>query len=205
MLDVDEYSHFGITARPQDVVGVREQCGDADCSSALIHLAIGKIKRSQTRIRRAVRQHKLDPQSLLIRSRTCFRRESFSESEILRLSHREINFDWVDSRYRSHGSGGRTDESTHLELRLACNAIDRCDEPGELEVDPRRFDGSLRSLNLGFGSFHACYGGEIVLNRVVEILLGSSLLSGQRSVPLDIKLSAALYGFDVGKLSFGLR
>ena len=43
MLDVDEYPHFGITARPQDVVGVREQCGDADCTSALIHLAIGEV------------------------------------------------------------------------------------------------------------------------------------------------------------------
>jgi hypothetical protein len=27
----------------QDIVGVWEQCGDADCSSALIHLAIGKV------------------------------------------------------------------------------------------------------------------------------------------------------------------
>src|SRR6516225_11366530 len=102
------------------------------------------------RIRRAVRQHKLDPQSLLIRSRTCFRRESFSESEILRLSHREINFDWVDSRYRSHGSGGRTDESTHLELRLACNAIDRRDEPRKVEVDLCSLDGGLNNLDLCF-------------------------------------------------------
>jgi hypothetical protein len=33
-------------------------------------------------------------------------------------------------------------------LRLARNAIDRCGEAGELDVDPRRFDGGLRSLNL---------------------------------------------------------
>src|SRR5215470_7244571 len=156
------------------------------------------------RIGRAVRQHKLDPQSFLVSSRTCFRGESFSESEILRLSHREINFDRVNSRNRSHRPAPWADQSTYLELRLPCNAIDRCDQPGELEVDPRRFDAGLRSLNLGFGSFHACYGGEIVLNRVVEILLRSSLLSGQRSVPLDIKLGAALYGFGVGKLGFGL-
>src|SRR5215472_618947 len=156
------------------------------------------------RIRRAVRQHKLDPQSFFVRSRTCFRGEAFSEGEILRLSHREIHFDRVDSRNRSHRSARRAHQSTHLELRLPCNAIDRCDEPGELEVDPRRFDRSLRSLNLGFGSFHACYGREIVLNRVVEILLRSSLLSGQRSVPLDIKLGAALYGLGAGKLGFGL-
>src|SRR5262249_43426540 len=146
MLDVDEYPHFGITARPQDVVGVREQCGDADCSSALIHLAIGEIKRSQMRIRRAVRQHKLDPQSFLVRSRTCFRGEAFSESEILGLSHREINFDRVNRRNRSHRSGGWTDESTDLQLRLAYNSIDRRDEPGELEVDPRRLDRGLRSF-----------------------------------------------------------
>src|SRR5438477_5118599 len=157
------------------------------------------------RIPRTVRQHKLDPQSLLIRSRTCFRGEAFSESEILRLSHREINFDRVNSRNRGHRPAPWADQSSYLELRLARNAIDRCGEPGELEVDPRRFDGGLRSLNLGFGSFHACYGGEIVLNRVVEILLGSSLLFGQRSVPLDIKLGAALHGFGVGKLGFGLR
>src|SRR5690242_13518584 len=157
------------------------------------------------RIRRAVRQHKLDPQSFLVRSRACFRGEAFSESEILRLSHREIDFDRVNRRNRSHRPAAGTDQSTYLELRLPCNTIDRCDEPRELEVDPRRFDGSLRSLNLGFGSFHVRYGGEIVLNRVVEILLGSSLLSGQRSVPLDIKLGAALYGLGIGKLGFGLR
>src|SRR5262249_12078227 len=164
MLDVDEYPHFGITARPQDVVGVREQCGDADCSSALIHLAIGEIKRSQMRIRRAVRQHKLDPQSFFVRLRTCFRGESFSESEILGLSHREINFDRVNSRNRSHRPAPWADQSTYLELRLARNTIDRGDEPAELKVDPRGFNGSLRSLDLSLGRFHACYGGEIVLN-----------------------------------------
>ena len=47
-------------------------------------------------------QHKLDPQSFLVRSRTCFRGQAFSESEILRLSHREINFDRVNSRNRGH-------------------------------------------------------------------------------------------------------
>src|SRR5579864_3231092 len=111
------------------------------------------------RIRRAVRQHKLDPQSFLVRSRACFCGEAFPESEILRLSHREINFDRVDSRYGSHRSGGRTDEGTHLELRLACNAIDRRYESGEVEVDSRRFDGGLRTLDLGFGSVHAGDGG----------------------------------------------
>src|SRR5436190_17102964 len=102
------------------------------------------------RIRRAVRQHKLDPQSLLIRSRTCFRGESFSESEILGLSHREINFDRVNSRNRSHQPAPWADQSTYLELRLSRNAIDRGDEPGELKVDPRGFNGGLGSLNLGF-------------------------------------------------------
>jgi hypothetical protein len=90
-------------------------------------------------------------------------------------------------------------------LRLACNAIDRRYESGEVEVDSRRFDGGLRSLDLGFGSFHARDGGQIVLNCVVEILLGGSLLFGQWSVPLDVKLCAALHGFGVGKLGFGLR
>src|SRR5215467_9223726 len=116
------------------------------------------------RIHRAVRQHKLDPQSFLVRSRTCFRGEAFSESEILRLSHCEINFDRVNRRNRSHRPAPCVDQSTYLELRLARNAIDRGNEPGELKVDPGGFNGSLRSLDLSLGGFHARKGGEIVLN-----------------------------------------
>src|SRR3954454_7105763 len=103
------------------------------------------------RIRRAVRQHKLDPQSFLVRSRTCFRGEAFCESEILRLSHGEINFDRVNRRNSGNGPAGWANERADLELCLSRDAIDRCDEPGELEVDPRGCDGGLRSLNLGFG------------------------------------------------------
>src|SRR5579871_392218 len=157
------------------------------------------------RICRAVRQHKFDPQRFFASSRTFFRRESFSESEILRLSYREINFDRIDSRHRSHRSGGRGDQRTYLELSLPRNSIDWRHQPGEVEVDLRRFDGGLRSLDLSFGGFYARNSGEIVLNRVVEVLLGRSLLLRQRSVALDVKVSAALHCFCIGKLSVGLR
>src|SRR5215470_4704761 len=112
------------------------------------------------RVRRAVRQHKFDAQCFFVRSRTCFRGETFSESEILRLSHREINLDWVDSRNGSHRPAPWADQSTYLELRLARDAIDRGDEPGEPKVDPRGLNGSPRSLDLSLGGFHARKGGE---------------------------------------------
>src|SRR5215831_6618029 len=157
------------------------------------------------RIRRAVRQHKLDPQSLLIRSRTCFRRESFSESEILRLSHREIDFDRVNRRNSGNGPAGWANERADLELCLSRDAIDRRYEPRKVEVNLCGLDGGLNSLDLSFGAFDAGNRCEIVLNGVVEILLGCGLLFRQWSVSLDVKLGATLHGFCVRTLSFRLR
>src|SRR5215469_1412914 len=157
------------------------------------------------RIRRAVRQHKLDPQSFLVRSRTCFRGEAFSESEILRLSHREINFDRVNRRNSGNGPAGWANERANLELCLSRDAIDRRYEPRKVEVNLCSLDGGLSSLDLGFGGFNAGNRCGVVLDGVVEILLGCSLLFGQWSVSLDVKLGATLHRFCVGKLSFRLR
>src|SRR3954447_3626951 len=157
------------------------------------------------RVRRAVRQHKLDPQIFLVRSRTCFRGEAFSESEILRLSHREINFDRIQRRNSGNGPAGWANERADLELCLSRDAIDRRYEARKGEVNLCSLKGGLSSLDLGFGGFYAGNGCEVVLNRVVEILLGCGLLFRQWSVSLNIKLGATLHRFGVGKLSFRLR
>src|SRR5215831_18620715 len=122
-------------------------------------------------------------------------REALPPCEILRLAGGEINFDGVN-----RGNGGDrpatwADEGAHLELCLSGDAVDGGNEAGEIEINPRGFNGGLIRLNLSLGRFHRGFGREVVLDGVVEILLAGGFLLCQWCVTVDVKLSPALHCF----------
>src|SRR6202034_3256284 len=97
-LGPDNGADLGVTARSQNIVGIRKKPRDTNGTSALIDLPVGKIKLAGVWIRRAVRQNQLEPQ-FLVRCRAAdFRGKAFSPRQILWLSDREINLDRIHRR-----------------------------------------------------------------------------------------------------------
>ncbi len=91
-----------------------------------------------------------------------------------------------------------------MKLSLSRDAVDGRYQTREIEVDPGCFRGGLRRLDLSSGCLHAGFRRQIILNGIVEVLLARGLYSGQRSVPLHVKLGSALNRFGGGKLGLGL-
>jgi len=107
---------------------------------------------------------------------------SLSEVEVLSLTNGEVHLNRIQRGYRGDRAAGGTGKGAYLELRLASDAINRSDKAGETKIDfcgPHR---RLIGLDLGFSRLHGGFGGEIVLNGIVQVLLAGGLFFGQRSV-----------------------
>ena len=88
-------------------------------------------------------------------------------------------------------------------MGLPSDAVDGRNEARKVQIDLRSFNRSLVGLDLSLGGFYGCERGEIVLNRIVEILLAGRLLLCKRRVALDVKFSPTLHCFGIGER--GLR
>ncbi len=95
------------------------------------------------------------------------------------------------------------DQCADLQLGLPRDAVDRRNEASKVQIDLRSFHRGLIRLDLGLGGFYGGERGQVILNRVVEILLAGRLLLGQRLVALDVKFGPTLNRFGVGER--GLR
>src|SRR5207249_5299744 len=110
------------------------------------------------------------------------------------------------------------DQASQSLLRHTGKAVTRRREPGEAQVEPRRFHSCGDRLNRGVGSLnlsssrfylrlrrlHLGSGGHVVLRRVVEILLANGLLLRQRRVAIHIELGPDLICLNYGELRLGL-
>src|SRR5580692_257017 len=131
-----------------------------------------------------------------IRKEPC---DSYRTGALVDLPVGKINFDRVDGRDRCNDAATRRHQRADLQLRLASNTVNGRDESSEIEIDLCRFYRGFVGFDLCLGSFYGCDGGEIVLNRIIEVLLAGGLLFRQWLVALDIKLGAALYCLRVGQ------
>src|SRR5271163_3621958 len=64
-LVADNRANLAITAGPQNISGIGEQPGDANCAGAHVDLAICEVEAALVRIIRAVRQNQLEAQILV--------------------------------------------------------------------------------------------------------------------------------------------
>jgi hypothetical protein len=116
--------------------------------------------------------------------------------QVFLLADREVRFDRVDLRDRGQRGGWR-DQVADLHLREAHDAIDQRRDVREIQVQ-------LRLLHLRLGRLHQCFGREIGLDVIVQLLLRNGVFLRQRYLAVDIVLGSARLCHVLGELSLGL-
>jgi hypothetical protein len=106
---------------------------------------------------------------------------------------------------RDTGAAAGIDQGAYLQQGLSGDAVDGGNEPGKAEIDLGSLNRGCVGLNQRPGCFHSGFGGEVVLDGVVEILLAGGLLFCQWRVTVDVKFGSTLDGFGVGELRLRLR
>src|SRR5580704_13978686 len=103
------------------------------------------------RVSGTIGQNQFEAQILVRRLPAGLGGKALSPGQVLRLSHREVDLDGVDRGYGGDGAAAQIDESPHLEQGLSGDAVDGGDEAGKLQIDFRRFYGSLGGLDQSLG------------------------------------------------------
>src|SRR5262249_7092142 len=204
VLDANHGSNFPVATRTQNVAGVRKHARDTNRSGSFVHLTVSKVEPALVRVGCAVGENQLELQGPVRSEPAGLCREASAPVQVLWLSNGEVNLDRVYRRNRRDRSAAGTNKSPDLKLSLSGDPVDRRDKARKAEIDLRVLDRRLIRLNLSLGRLHRRLSREVILNRVVQVLLTRSLFASQRSVAVNIELSAPLYGFCVCQRRFRL-
>src|SRR5579862_6364781 len=208
----DRNTHLAVLSGPEDIAGIRKQARSLNGARTLTDLTPRKSKPALVWMNASVGENQLQ------RRHRVGRFALLRQPEIFLLANRESDLNRVQGGNRGYGVRHRANQIADLDLGRTSDAVDGRVQLREAEVYVRRlkrrlrgFDCSRRGLNLRLCRFNLCgrhlhlgFGGNIVLNRVIEILLGDSSLLGERRVAVFIELSLALNGLGARQLSLRL-
>src|SRR5216683_2301368 len=126
VLGSNDSANFAVTTGPQNVPGIRKQPSDANRAGTFIDLAVGEIEGACVGVGSAVRQDQFEAEILVGFEAALLGGKTPTPVKILRLTHREIDFDGIHCGDRSDGSAAGVGQSADLKLGLTGDAVNWC-------------------------------------------------------------------------------
>src|SRR5260370_14778944 len=128
-----------ILVRTQGVARIRKQSSYPDGAGPDVNLAVREIEPAFVRIALPVRENQLQVQLVSEVLPFLRRRVAVPVPQILLLADGNVRLDRIHCGHRRNGWAGRAHQRPDLLLGDARDAVNRRDEAGESQVDPRRF------------------------------------------------------------------